>query len=228
MSIPLRGAVASATIALAVTVGAVPAQASHREPHEAPEESSQSPRRAPLPRTMRGLESSYARRQLEMSLDLSLAQMAIRRERATLVSDWQGRARKAVRYAYQQRGKPYVWGGTGRRGFDCSGLVQRSWRHAGVAIPRVAADQYRRIHTHVAEKRLQPGDLVYFNHLSHVGLYVGSGRFIHSPHTGSYVQVARLDDYWREHYVGAARPDWPRLPEIPREVSQLEDRTGWS
>jgi cell wall-associated NlpC family hydrolase len=160
------------------------------------------------------VQSAAARAELQ----LRQAQAAVQKKRAALVTRWQSRAHQAVQFAYHQRGKPYLWGGTGRGGFDCSGLVQTSWRKAGVAIPRVAADQYRRIRTHIAPSRLLPGDLVYFDHLGHVGMYVGDGRFIHSPHTGSYVQVAQLTGYWKGHLVGAARPAWPKLPSVPTRL----------
>jgi cell wall-associated NlpC family hydrolase len=115
-------------------------------------------------------------------------------------------AAKAVRFAYRQRGKPYRWGGTGPNGYDCSGLVQRAWRSAGVHIPRVARSQYRHISTKVRRSRLMPGDLVFFRGLGHVGMYVGRGRFIHSPHPGKTVRVTRLKGYYARGLVGAARP----------------------
>src|SRR3954469_19082688 len=99
----------------------------------------------------------------------------------------QDRAAQAVRFAFRQRGKPYRWGGTGPYGYDCSGLVQRAWRSAGVRIPRVARSQYR-MRPHISRHRLRPGDLVFFHGLGHVGIYVGHTWFIHSPHTGSHVK----------------------------------------
>jgi cell wall-associated NlpC family hydrolase len=161
----------------------------------------------------RGLDSVTQRADI-----LKGMQETAREQRKALVTTWQRKAAKAVSFAYRQKGRPYVWGGTGRRGYDCSGLVQRSWRQAGVSIPRVAADQYRRIRKHVGARELRPGDLVYFDHLGHVGLYVGGGHFIHAPHTGSRVQVTALNSYWRAHLVGAARPGWPHLPVVPTRL----------
>jgi cell wall-associated NlpC family hydrolase len=123
-----------------------------------------------------------------------------------------------VRYAYSQRGRPYVFGGTGRRGFDCSGLVQQSWRHAGVRLARVARSQFHTIRTHISPSHLLPGDLVFFNGLGHVGMFVGHDRFIHSPHTGDHVRVARFDRYYRRSFVGATRPAWHQLPRIPTSL----------
>jgi Cell wall-associated hydrolases (invasion-associated proteins) len=57
---------------------------------------------------------------------------------------------------------------------------------------------------------------VFFNGLGHVGMYVGHGRFIHSPHAGDHVRVARFDRYYRRSFVGATRPAWHPLPRIPR------------
>lgn len=115
-------------------------------------------------------------------------------------------ARKAVNYATAQLGKPYVFGGTGPSGYDCSGLTMMSWRAAGVSLPRVVPDQYNAIR-HVAKSALRPGDLVFFDSLGHEGIYVGSGRFIHAPHTGTDVQYASISNpYWVSHYVGAGRP----------------------
>lgn len=117
-----------------------------------------------------------------------------------------GSAGAAVNYAAAQLGKPYVFGGTGPSGYDCSGLTMMSWRAAGVDIPRTVPDQYNGIR-HVTKSDLQPGDLVFFLNLDHVGIYVGGGRFIHAPHTGTDVQYASMSNpYWVSHYVGAGRP----------------------
>jgi peptidoglycan DL-endopeptidase CwlO len=115
-------------------------------------------------------------------------------------------ARIAMNYAIAQLGKPYIFGGTGPTGFDCSGLTMMAWRSAGVDLPRVVPDQYHAIR-HVAKSDLQPGDLVFFDDLGHEGIYVGGGRFIHAPHTGTDVQYASMSNpYWVANYVGAGRP----------------------
>jgi cell wall-associated NlpC family hydrolase len=117
-----------------------------------------------------------------------------------------GPPRKALEYAYAQLGKPYIWGGTGPKGYDCSGLTMMAWRAAGVNIPRVVPDQYAATR-HVSKSDLQPGDLVYFDDFGHEGMYVGGGRFIHAPHTGSVVKFDSMSNPWYvSHYVGASRP----------------------
>jgi peptidoglycan DL-endopeptidase CwlO len=117
-----------------------------------------------------------------------------------------GSARKALQYAYAQLGKPYIWGGTGPKGYDCSGLTMMSWRAAGVSLPRVVPDQYNATR-HVAKADLQPGDLVYFDDMGHEGMYVGGSRFIHAPHTGSVVKFDSMSNPWYvSHYAGGSRP----------------------
>jgi cell wall-associated NlpC family hydrolase len=118
-----------------------------------------------------------------------------------------GNARLALEYAYAQKGAPYHYGGTGpyKAGFDCSGLVMMAWRHAGVSLPRVVPDQYNATRR-VARSDLQPGDLVFFDGLGHVGLYVGNNQFIHAPHTGTVVQFESLSGYYSSNYYGAGRP----------------------
>ena len=106
--------------------------------------------------------------------------------------------------AYSVIGTPYQYGGSSpETGFDCSGFTMWAWSHAGVYLPHSSAAQYASL-PHVAQEDLQPGDLLFFyNPISHVGMYVGGGRMIHSPHTGSVVQVVSV--YW-DSFVGAARP----------------------
>jgi cell wall-associated NlpC family hydrolase len=111
----------------------------------------------------------------------------------------------AVRAAKAQRGTPYRRSGAKRGGFDCSGLTSWAYRQAGMRIPRVARDQYRK-YKKIKRWHLRPGDLVFFHHLGHVGMWVGRGRFVHSPHTGDHVRVARLKGWYRRSYVGAVRP----------------------
>ena len=113
------------------------------------------------------------------------------------------RAAAAVAFARAQLGKPYLWGGTGPAGFDCSGLVQAAWAAAGVALPRTTYSQIN-AGTRVARTGLLPGDLVFYHAgISHVGLYVGDGRIVHAPSPGAPVRLAPVDGM---PFAGAARP----------------------
>ena len=113
------------------------------------------------------------------------------------------RAQSALNFALAQLGKPYIWGGTGPTGYDCSGLMMASWGKAGVSLPRTAAAQYA-AGTPVSTSDLQPGDLVFFYPgITHVGMYIGDGKFIHasSPRTGIKVSVLAQ----QSSYQGARR-----------------------
>lgn len=107
----------------------------------------------------------------------------------------------AASFALAQRGKPYVWGGEGPDGYDCSGLMQTAWARAGVAISRVSSTQFRD-GTATTPVRLVPGDLVLipgaFGTLArpfHVGMYVGNGNVVHAPRTGDVVKVTPLSSF---------------------------------
>jgi cell wall-associated NlpC family hydrolase len=115
----------------------------------------------------------------------------------------------AARAALGFLGVPYLWGGAGPGGFDCSGLVQYVYARLGVALPRVAADQAR-VGASVPREALQPGDAVFFadatGYVHHEGLYIGAGRFVHAPHTGDVVKVSSLGEpYYAAEYAGARR-----------------------
>ena len=110
-----------------------------------------------------------------------------------------------VSIALQYLGVPYVWGGASPSGFDCSGLTMYVYAKVGVYLPHNAAMQYG-MGTPVSRSQLAPGDLVFFNGLSHVGMYIGGGRFVHAPHTGDVVKISSLSEYWYSAtYVGARR-----------------------
>ena len=110
---------------------------------------------------------------------------------------------RVAKYARQFVGVPYRYGGASpRSGFDCSGFVAYVFRHFGVNLPHYTFAQYRR-GRHIPRRRLEPGDLVFFDDLNHVGLYVGRGRFIHAPHSGSRVRVDRLK--YGGSFAGARR-----------------------
>jgi cell wall-associated NlpC family hydrolase len=119
-----------------------------------------------------------------------------------------GSARKALDYAYAQKGKPYVYGGAGPSGYDCSGLTMMAWRAGGVSLPHNAAAQWSATASkRVAFADLQPGDLVFFSGLGHVGLYVGGGKMIHAPHTGTVIQIVDISSgSYRSTFVGGGRP----------------------
>jgi peptidoglycan DL-endopeptidase CwlO len=111
------------------------------------------------------------------------------------------KAQQAVMFAYSQRGKPYKWGDEGPNTYDCSGLMQTSYRNAGVSLNRVANDQYYGTRGKpVALSALLPGDLLFFatnpadwRTIHHVAMYIGDGKLIHAPSTGDVVRVANVN-----------------------------------
>lgn len=213
MSIPLRAVCCAATMTLALAPGIPAAHAEHARSSKIYMKQAQ--------KQAQQVKANLHLRQSRAALNAQLLaglQLAVRRQRTRLVGQWQRRADRAVRFATGQLGTPYRWGGTGRGGYDCSGLVQRAWLRAGVAIPRVTYDQYRRIRTKVSRQRLRPGDLVLFNGLGHVGMYLGRDMFVHSPRPGRHVTVEPLRGYWQGRIAGAVRPAWPQLPEVPTSL----------
>ncbi|NBE95711.1 NlpC/P60 family protein [Nonomuraea sp. KC401] len=128
------------------------------------------------------------------------------RKRAAKIARQKVKAGKALTVAKNQIGDPYRYGATGPGSFDCSGLVQFAWNKAGVKLPRVASSQFARIRNKVSWKNLKPGDLMFFNGLGHVGMYVGKGKMIHSPRTGERVRIDKLGGWRKSSFVGAVRP----------------------
>ena len=110
----------------------------------------------------------------------------------------------AASVAARYLGIPYVWGGASPSGFDCSGLVMYVYAQLGVQLPHYTVAQWNAT-TPIPTSDLEPGDLVFFDGLSHVGIYIGGGQFIHAPHTGTVVQIGTLAGYWQQHLDGARR-----------------------
>jgi peptidoglycan DL-endopeptidase CwlO len=110
-----------------------------------------------------------------------------------------------VGIAMQYLGVPYVWGGSSPSGFDCSGFVMYVYAQVGVSLPHYTGAQWA-MGVPVSESDLEPGDLVFFDGLGHVGIYIGGGEFIHSPHTGDVVKIDSLNESWyAATYDGARR-----------------------
>jgi cell wall-associated NlpC family hydrolase len=117
-----------------------------------------------------------------------------------------------VNYALSLQGVPYRYGGeTPAQGFDCSGFVQHVYHRQGIALPRTAHAMWRAL-PQVPVKQRRPGDLVFFHTgwkpYSHVGLYLGYGRFIHaaSERTGRVIVSKLTLPYWRQRFTGFRRP----------------------
>ncbi|HUY71848.1 MAG TPA: NlpC/P60 family protein, partial [Gaiellaceae bacterium] len=112
---------------------------------------------------------------------------------------------QVVSIAMSYLGVPYVWGGATPSGFDCSGLVMYSFAQLGISLPHSSYAQWN-YGTPVPYDQLQPGDIVFFDSLGHVGLYIGGGEFVNAPYTGAVVRVDSLSSGWAlSHYSGARR-----------------------
>lgn len=116
----------------------------------------------------------------------------------------------AVTYACAQLGKPYVWGGNGDPGFDCSGLTHAAYTAAGITLPRTAQTQYQARTPLPAGTSPQPGDLLFFGtpgNVSHVAISLGGNTMIHAPTFGQPVQLADLRT--QRQFLAASRPSTP-------------------
>ena len=118
-----------------------------------------------------------------------------------------GLGRIAVHWALTQIGKPYRWGAAGPSAYDCSGLTMRAYQSAGVRLPHSSRAQYQSGRRLQRLGQLRPGDLLFFGRRSgsihHVGLYIGNGRMVHAPYSGTRVRISSIA---RRNFIGAARP----------------------
>ena len=146
-----------------------------------------------------------------------------------------GKAGDVVVGALNMIGVRYRWGGDSPdSGLDCSGFVRYVFQDTlGLALPR-RAEEMSRVGEKVRISELKPGDLVFFNTMrrtfSHVGIYIGDNKFVHSPSTGSTIRVDDLDDrYWEKHFTGARRIE-SRFPvkadDLRQRVSASMDATA--
>jgi cell wall-associated NlpC family hydrolase len=118
-------------------------------------------------------------------------------------------AERAAGHALKMVGKPYRYGGAAPSGFDCSGLVVFGYRQAGAALPH-STERQRAMSHPVRRSSLRRGDLVFFDlegkKNSHVGIYLGEGRFVHAPSSGKHVRTDALGAaYWKKHFSEARR-----------------------
>ncbi len=132
-----------------------------------------------------------------------------------------GRASELVMQAMGLLGVPYKRGGTSEeKGFDCSGFVRYMYeKSVGLVLPRRAEEQAK-VTEEISRSELKPGDLVFFNTLkrtfSHVGIYVGDGKFIHAPRPGKAVRVDDMREaYWQQRFNGARRVQVDKLQNEP-------------
>jgi peptidoglycan DL-endopeptidase CwlO len=102
---------------------------------------------------------------------------------------------KAVAVALRYLGTPYSWAGASPAGFDCSGFVMYVYGKLGIGLPHSSWMLWN-VGRQVDRGHLQAGDIVFFNGESHVGIYMGQGRFVHSPHTGDVVRISSFSEGW--------------------------------
>jgi cell wall-associated NlpC family hydrolase len=126
-------------------------------------------------------------------------------EAAKSANSVSGRAGVALKYALKQIGDRYVFGAAGTVTWDCSGLTMRAFQAAGVSLPHSSAAQSR-MGKKVALNALKPGDLLFYGRpVSHVGIYMGGGKMVHAPRSGSRVKVASSGSLGKKPLVGARR-----------------------
>lgn len=118
----------------------------------------------------------------------------------------------AIAYAANQLGKPYIWGGVGPVGYDCSGLVMMAYEAAGIALPRTTFQQVYAGTPVYSFADLEPGDLLFTPGSDgtaadpgHVGMYIGSGLVIQAPETGEDIEITPFSGYWQENTVAIRR-----------------------
>jgi cell wall-associated NlpC family hydrolase len=105
-----------------------------------------------------------------------------------------GRAKAAVAFALAQLGEPYVYGGAGPNSWDCSGLMMKAWAAAGVTIPRVVGPQMS-AGKRIPLSQVQPGDLVAYGDMSHIGMVLGNGKVVHAPRPGKSVEITSMSGF---------------------------------
>ena len=153
------------------------------------------------------LESEFARAREDMDTQIALVQEQLTElsadERESITSDGvtdfvldplpgSGAAGSAVQAALSRQGSPYSWGAEGPGTFDCSGLMLWAYRQVGVDLPRSSREQAR-IGSPVSRSQLQQGDLIaQYSPVSHIGMYVGDGRYVHAPQGGDVVKVEEV------------------------------------
>jgi cell wall-associated NlpC family hydrolase len=144
----------------------------------------------------------------EQEAELDQQQEELNARMADLEEEWQAAAGDAitdydlpymsddeyavVSFALDQVGKQYVWGTAGPDTYDCSGLILRAYAQIGIDLPHNAAAQYNST-ANISREELQPGDLVFYNDLSHMGMYIGNGLIVHAPNSRTVVKVVELD-----------------------------------
>jgi peptidoglycan DL-endopeptidase CwlO len=166
------------------------------------------------------MKAEERRRQAELAREAAAARAATAQqaEQAALGNPYAGSTQPMVHVppssigttvvaiAERYLGIPYVYAGASPSGgFDCSGLIMYVFAQVGISLPHYAASQYG-YGVPISKDQLEPGDLVFFDNLGHVGMYIGGGNFIHAPHTGDVVKISSLSEAWyTDNYVGARR-----------------------
>jgi cell wall-associated NlpC family hydrolase len=137
------------------------------------------------------------------SVPLLRTPAAVRKHLRTTTSETLGE--RMVAYAKHLIGVRYSWGGSSpRTGFDCSGFVRYVYGHFGISLAHSSFSDFWR-GRHVGRWSMRPGDLVFFDGAGHVGIYVGHGRFIHAPHSGTVVRISTMAGWYSTRFDGARR-----------------------